>query len=232
VSNPIKPAALAALLAVLASAPAFGQDEKPAPGGRQAELIAVLKNSGASLKDRADACRELALVGGKDAIAPLADLLGDEALSHMARYGLEPNPDPAVDEAFRAALGKVKGRPLVGVIGSVGVRRDARAVEALAGLLKSDDPEAAHASALALGRIGNAAATGALEGAFEKASDADRPAVTEGLLRCAEAFAAQGKKDEALKIYDKLNSPKSPPQVRDGASRKARMLRQEEGPRL
>ena len=50
----------------------------------------------------------------------------------MARYGLEPIPDPAVDAALRDALGKVKGRLLVGVIGSIGVRRDPKAVPALA----------------------------------------------------------------------------------------------------
>ncbi len=64
-------------------------------------------------------------------MAPLAALLGDEKLAHMARYGLEPIPDPAVDDALRDALGKLKGRPLVGVIGSIGVRRDTKAVEPL-----------------------------------------------------------------------------------------------------
>ena len=42
----------------------------------------------------------------------LAALLGDEQLSHNARYALQMNPDPAVDEALRGALGTVKGKPL------------------------------------------------------------------------------------------------------------------------
>ncbi len=33
----------------------------------------------------------------------------------------------------------------------------------------------------------------------------------------------------ALAIYDRLNQPQAPRQVRDGASRKARILRQEKG---
>ena len=47
----------------------------------------------------------------------------------MARYALETIPDPSVDDALRDALGKLKGRPLLGVIGSLGVRRDAKAVD-------------------------------------------------------------------------------------------------------
>ena len=99
----------------------------PADKEREAKLIAVLK-SDAQLKDKADACRELSIIGTKACIAPLAALLRDEKLSHLARYGLEPIPDPAVDEALRAALSELKGRPLVGVIGSLGVRRDKKAV--------------------------------------------------------------------------------------------------------
>ena len=125
-----------------------------APKGDEAKLIAVLKSADASRKDKIDACRQLAIIGGKDSIAPLAALLGNEELSHNARYALEPNPDPAVDEALRDALGKVKGGPLVGVIGSVGVRRDAKAVGALAKLLGDSDAVVARAAARAMGKIG------------------------------------------------------------------------------
>ena len=90
--------------------------------------IAVLK-SDATQKEKADACMRLAVFGGADAVAPLAALLPDEKLSHMARYALETIPDPSVDPALREALGKVQGRLLAGVIGSLGVRKDAQAVD-------------------------------------------------------------------------------------------------------
>ena len=137
--------------------------------GSEGKLIAVLK-SDASHKEKADACRQLAIIGTTDAIAPLAALLGDEKLSHMARYGLEPIPDPAVDEALREALGKLKGRPLVGVIGSIGVRRDAKAVPALAKLQHNSDPDVAQAASRALGSIGNTDAAKALTRAMLAAS--------------------------------------------------------------
>src|SRR5262249_23671972 len=183
----------------------------------------VLK-SDAPLKDKADACRELSLVGTKESVAPLAALLGDEKLSHLARYGLEPNPDAAVDEALRSALGKLKGRLLVGAIGSLGVRRDKTAVGSLTGLLKDSDSEVAQAAARALGRIGGEPAVTALEKSLETTDAANRLAFSEGLLRCADHLAAHGKRAEARAICDKLNRANLPLQVRASAARKSRFL--------
>jgi HEAT repeat protein len=216
---------IALLVAVLASCatPAFAQTV----AARQDEpkLIAVLQSSDASQKDKIDACRQLAIIGGKDSIAPLAALLGDEKLSHMARYALEPNPDPAVDQALRDALGKVKGGPLVGVIGSLGVRRDAQAVPALAQRLGDSDAVVARAAARALGSIGNAPAAAALQKALPNASADNRLDTCEGLLRCAEKLAAAGEEREAIAIYDRLRKLDGPHQVRAGALRGAILTR-------
>jgi HEAT repeat protein len=195
----------------------------------EAQLIAVLKSE-ASLKEKADACRELAHVATKNAVPALAAMLGDEKLSHMARYALEPIPDPSVDEALRDALGKVKGRPLVGVIGSLGVRRDAKAVPALAKLLADADADVAQAAARALGSIGTSDAAKALEGALPNAPDAHRVAFCEGLFRCAEALAAGGNAAKAQAVYDGLRAlPQAPQQVRVGALRGAVLLRGKQG---
>ena len=110
----------------------------PATAEQVKKLVAVLQ-SDANQKDKADACRELARIGDKAAVAPLAALLPDEKLSHMARYGLETIPSPEVDKALREAAGKLEGMQLVGVIGSIGVRRDTKAVSLLAELLHSPD---------------------------------------------------------------------------------------------
>lgn len=196
--------------------------------GSEGKLIAVLK-SDASHKEKADACRLLAIIGTKNAVAPLAALLGDEKLSHMARYGLEPIPDPAVDEALRDALGKVKGRPLVGVIGSIGVRRDAKAVRALTKMLQNSDADVAQAAARALGSIGNSAAAKALQGALPNAPAANRLALCEGLFRCAETLAAESMYNEAIEILDLLRSLDGPHQVRGGALRGAILIRGRDG---
>ncbi|HUU10861.1 MAG TPA: HEAT repeat domain-containing protein, partial [Phycisphaerae bacterium] len=152
---------------------------------QEAKLIAVLK-SDAPQKEKADACRELGHVGTKKAVAPLAALLGDEKLAHMARYGLEPNPDPSAGVALRDALGKLKGRLLVGVIGSLGVRHDTKAVGPLTPLLQNADDDVAQAAARALGTIGTPPAVKALLDALANVSDANRAALCEGILRSAE----------------------------------------------
>src|SRR5579875_1368845 len=200
-----------AALLLAAAGPSSGQDAPRPAKGAEAELIAVLK-SNASREEKAAACRNLALVGTGASVPALAALLGDEQLGHMARYALEPIPDPAVDAALREALGKLKGRLLVGVIGSVGVRRDTQAVERLAALLKDSDAEVAQAAARALGRIGTDPAVRALQEALDTAPSANWPALFEGLFRAADALAARGQTAEAVAIYSKLTRSEAPPQ--------------------
>ena len=220
--------ALVIALLLVGAVQSFGQTV-PLPTKENVDkLVAVLK-SDAPQKEKADACRQLSVIGTKDAITPLAALLGDEKLSHMARYALEPIPDPAVDDALRDALGKLKGRPLVGVITSIGVRRDAKAVAALAKMLQDPDTEVAQAAARALGKIGNSAAAKALQGVLANAPAASQLALCEGLFRCAEALAAKGQRDEAITIYDQLRNLQAPHQVRGGAVRGAILTRGKDG---
>jgi HEAT repeat protein len=143
--------------------------------------------------------------------------LDDEKLSHMARYGLEPIPDPTVDDALRDALDKLKGRPLVGVIGSLGVRRDAQAVAPLTALLKGPDATAAQAAARALGKIGTPDAGQALQAALPKAPEDRRLAVAEGCLICAEALLAQGKLTEAAAMHKNVREAELPKHFRVAA---------------
>ena len=219
---------LAAALVFSCAASSFAQSSQPTTTEQVKKLIAVLK-SDASQKEKSDACRELARIGTKDAVAPLAALLADEKLSHMARYGLEPIPDSSVDKALREAAGKLQGRPLVGVIDSIGVRRDAGAVKLLTKLLREADNDVAQAAARALGKIGTPPAANALLDALPGVSAANQLAFCEGLLRCAETAAAKGSRKEAQRIYDRLREVQAPHQVRTAALRGAILTRQDAG---
>jgi HEAT repeat protein len=219
-------AVVVAAMAMAIAGPSRGQDVPSK--ATTAQLIATLQ-SDASQKEKADACRQLALAGTKDAVPALASLLSDEKLAHMARYALEPIPDPAVDEAFRDALGGLRGRLRVGVICSIGVRRDRTAAPALAKLVQDPDAEAAQAAARALGALGTSDAAKALQDALAGAPAANQLALCEGLFRCAAALAAQGLSDEAAAIYDRLRSLPGPHQVRAGALCAAILVRQKEG---
>jgi HEAT repeat protein len=223
----IRPILIVALLLTCACT-CFAKPAQPTTWEQVAKLCAILR-SDAPQKEKADACRELARIGTKEAVAPLAALLPDEQLSHMARYGLETIPDAAVDKAFRDALPKLQGRQLVGVIGSLGVRRDTKAVKALSKLLSAPDNDVAQAAARALGSIGNPPAAKALQHALPGVAPANQLAFCEGLLRCAEATEAKGHRQAAMGIYDQLRQTQAPAQVRTAALRGSVLTRKDDG---
>ncbi|MCX5685660.1 MAG: hypothetical protein NT049_18540, partial [Planctomycetota bacterium] len=105
----------------------------------EAKLLPLVKSPDTAVDAKRYFCRYLGIVGSAESVATLAALLGDENLSDPARIALEPMRDPAAGAALRAALGLLKGKLLAGVIGSVGVRRDAQAVAALAALTGDAD---------------------------------------------------------------------------------------------
>jgi HEAT repeat protein len=197
----------------------------PAPGPEQVnKLIAVLK-SDAPHKEKGDACRQLAVVGTKDAVPALAALLADEKLSHMARYGLEPIPDASVDDVLRDALGKLKGKPLVGVMASVGVRRDAKAVEALSRFLEESDPHVVRTAARSLGKIATPEAAKALKQRMASAPAPLRTFVADGCLTCAERLLALGKKADAVAMFECVERAELPEYIRLAAKQGATLAR-------
>ena len=109
-----------------------------------------------------------------EAIPALVALLPDEKLNLYARFGLEGILDPAVDAALRDAATKLQGRPQIGVINSIGQRRDAGAVELLKDCWHSQDAAVAGAAAGALGRIGTSEAAAVLRKAGEELGREER----------------------------------------------------------
>ncbi len=147
----------------------------------------------------------------------------------MVRIPLEVIPGPEADDALRNAVGSLKGKLLVGTINSIGVRRDAKAVDPLSGQLKGQDADAASAAAVALGKIGDAASTKSLRAALAAARVKVRSAVAEGLVLCAERLMSQGDKAQAVEIYDEIRKADLPRQRKLEAMRGAIVARGDEG---
>lgn len=122
-------------------------------GMASAELVAILNDPDATEFAKAKACQRLAVVGDAGAVPALAGLLSDARLAHYARTALEPMPPGAADQALREALATLDGRLLVGVINSIGVRRDPMALTALAPLRQGDDQAVTQAATAAISRI-------------------------------------------------------------------------------
>ena len=93
------------------------------------------------------------MVGDESAVPALEALLGSARLSHYARTALEPLPGAAADAALRGSLRTLDGPLLVGVIHSIGVRRDREAIGALAPLRYVADSQVADAATWAIHRI-------------------------------------------------------------------------------
>lgn len=156
--------------------------------------------------EQTEALRLLSLSGGPADVPAAAALLGDAVQSHLARLALEAIPGPEASQALRDALATTSGALKAGVIGSIAVRRDLEAVPALAALLGDADPVVAQAAAAALARLATPEAADALKQALARTdlSPVTRAVFCDGLLGCADALAADGKKDAALALYDSL----------------------------
>ena len=191
------------------------------------DLIGVLQSGQPS--DKAVACKKLAVVGTDKAVPELAKLLSDPQLASWSRIALEAIPGSAPEAALREAINSLKGRLLVGAINSIGVRQDAAAVEALTGRLADKDAEVASAAAIALGRIGNDAATTALRKALAGSPAEVRSAVAEGCILCAERLLAADKSGEAVAIYDEVRQADVPKPRKLEATRGAILARKSEG---
>jgi HEAT repeat protein len=175
------------------------------------KLAGLITAPSATLEAKDFACRQLWLIGSAEQVPLLAKLLADPQLTHMARYALLHINDPSVDAAFREALTKLDGPALVGVINSIGERRDAAAVPALQKLVFS--PRNTAAVIDALGKIGSIDAVNALQ-THRSNAPADQKALdSAALLVAAERNAVDGRAEFAASIYTQLLSAADSPQV-------------------
>jgi HEAT repeat protein len=193
----------------------------------EAELIVVLR-SDASEADKAIVCKKLAIKGSAAAVGDLAKLLANERLASWARIPLEAIPGPEADAALRAAAGSLSGRLLVGVINSIGVRRDAAATSLLEGRLGDADAEVAAAAAAALGKIGTPAAAAILAKQLT-AAEPRLDHMAQAAIVCAERLLAAGQAGEAGKVYGAIRTAKVSEQRQAEATRGLILARGKDG---
>jgi HEAT repeat protein len=210
-----------------------GQDEKPLiavselvrrswkdPKQRRAieDRLARLLASGTDDCKRF-VCRQLWMAASARSVPALAKLLADEKLSDAARYALERLADPAAAAALRDALSKTKGRTLVGVVNSLGHRRDRDAVGLLLPVLGSEDQAVVAAAAWSLGRIGGADAAKALLSARAASAGKARRILDDACLLCADTLVADGEKADAAAVYRQMYAADEPRRIRIAALR-------------
>jgi HEAT repeat protein len=190
---PKRLSSLALAAAFVTAAPALRADE--------ASALAVLKSSDADLHAKAMACDELGRVGTAKAVPALAALLADEKLSDYARDGLERIPDPAAGKALLGGLKKAKGKQRIGLIITLGDRREAAAVPQLA-KIAARKGNAAPAALTALAQIANEEAGGAILEALANGSAESKVSAAHAALLAAQRMEKGGQKETAKKLRD------------------------------
>ena len=213
---------------IFATAPSARAEDSSSTREQEKSLLALLR-SDAPGAEKAIACKKLAIYGSSDSVADLAKLLPDPKMSSWARIALEAIPGDEADEALRRAIESLDGKLLVGVINSIGVRRDDGAVESLTARLKDAEADVASAAAVALGHIGGDTATQSLRKALAAAPQNVRSAVAEGCVLCAERLMAAGRSDAAAEIYDEVRNADVPMQRIVEATRGAILARNQDG---
>lgn len=171
-------------------------------------LAAILVDPQISDAARLFICQQLRLVAGDAQVPVLAPMLDDARHSHLARIALQDMPGATAGRALVEALGRLKGDDLVGVINSVGARRESAAVGPLARLLADADAKVAASAAAALGKIGTKEAAEAL------ASAKSSPAIHDAQLACAAELARNGDVAMAKPIYRRLIASDQPLNIR------------------
>ena len=202
-----------------------------APPGEEQQLIGVLQSNPSAAEKNA-ACARLKRIGTDLSVPALASLLTDEQLSHSARYALESMPSSKAGQALTDALGKTSGLTKVGIINSLGMRGEKRAVPALAKSLADHDDLVAAAAATALGQIGGTSALKALQKASAESAAPVHDAIADAWLRGANRLLAAGSRSKALGIFQALYETEKSDIYRTAAYRGMILSSGRQAPRL
>ncbi|MBW8001967.1 MAG: hypothetical protein FVQ80_08070 [Planctomycetes bacterium] len=182
------------------------------------KFIAVLRSE-ASFEAKQFICQKLSEIGTEDSVDVLAGMLTEEKTSNIARFALERIEGARVDEALRGALKRASGETKVGIIATLGRRRDINSVTEFGKLIYDSDSKIALAAASALGQIANIHAGSVLADAKEKTQGDLQIVVLDAYLRCAEGLIKHGKTKQALDIYNQLYTQSESVQIRGAALR-------------
>ena len=165
-----------------------------------ARLAKVLQDPATTSAARQFICAQLFWIGTEAEVAAVAPLLLDPATTDTARLFLERVKSEAAIAALRQALDKLEGRPLIGVVNSLSLIRDAASVDKIIALTKSQDAAVALAAWRALGNFGNEAAADFLIDGLKKADKPSAP-MESAAVRTAILLESAGKQDKAMEIY-------------------------------
>jgi HEAT repeat protein len=182
----------------------------------EAVLLAALESeSSLALKDFI--CRQLSVIGTEQSVPALARMLGDAKTAAPAQYALVRISSPAADAALIEHLSSGDPSLRIGILSTLGMRKSAGAVGAIAPLMSDPDKETADAAISAMGQIGTADAAKALQDRAAQIAESLKPRLDDALLACAENLTRQGDSAKAMEIFKSLYTAEHSVLVRSSA---------------
>lgn len=183
------------------------------------QFIELLKNKNTPLAAQQYICDRLSMMGTNASVKILAKLLQEKEASEFARFALERIPGEKSSEALRKSVKKLHDDSQIGMITSLGIRRDEKAVNLLSKFVLGKDEKVATAAARALGEIGSNLAIGSLTNAKTKTKNPVRANIVDALLNAADRQLQNGNKSTAAAIYRSLNAEGETRSIRSAAAR-------------
>ena len=182
----------------------------------EAKLLPVLKSPETPKDAKRYICRWLAVVGSAECVPAVAELLGRCRPVASGTHGAGA-AWPIRLRRPRCATPCPRSRASCwpASIGSIGIRRDAEAVNALRGLAGDSDAVIAGTAIAALGEIGTEEAVQALDGLQVPAALARTLARAQ--IAAASRLAAAGRRSGGRCIYQSLLQPQQPEAIRVAA---------------
>lgn len=117
------------------------------------QFVTVLHSDNATLECKDFVCRQLWVIGSDISVPPLGKMLLNPDTADMARYALATNQSPRAGEALRNALNEAEGTILIGIINTLGERREKENMQALEPFLAHQDEQVADAARIAREKI-------------------------------------------------------------------------------
>lgn len=163
-------------------------------------------------------CKELSLIGTSASIKTLSGLLKEEKTADIALYALERIPGEEVNKALRKAAGKTKGRIKVGILNTLGQRRDEEALKLFKKSINDKNPMVAEAAIAASGKLASMQAADMLTKQLEMAEANQKIHILDALLNTADQLRTDDTQ-LANSLYQGLYEDKQPITVRIAALR-------------
>ena len=131
------------------------------------EMISFLE-SDATFAGKQFVSEQLSIIGTKESIPVLKTLLSEEKTADIALYALQRIHDSAADRALRELLSDAPQNIKIGIINTIGERKDKNAVNDLGRLVYNTHLQTAQSAITALGKIADENAAKVLEEARSK----------------------------------------------------------------